>query len=213
VLPEHPYPDDLLMRANLVAMLGRLAEAQALAREANERLVEYRGFGGEHWVADIAILAGDHEAAAAHLRRFCDLLEAKGRRNNLSLYVARLGRELYALGRVEEAEELAQQGRELAAEEDFTPQVAWRQAQALVDASRGRYDEAQTLAREAVAIAEPTDALNWQGEAWSDLGDVLAAGGRADEAAGAFEQALDRFERKKNLAMVAQVRPRLAALT
>jgi class 3 adenylate cyclase/tetratricopeptide (TPR) repeat protein len=213
VLPEHPYPDDLLMRANLVAMLGRLAEAQALAREANERLVEYRGFGGEHWVADIAILAGDHEAAAAHLRRFCDLLEAKGRRNNLSLYVARLGRELYALGRVAEAEELAQQGRELAADQDFTPQIAWRQAQALVDASRGRYDEAQMLAREAVAIAEPTDALNWQGEAWSDLVDVLAAGGRADEAAGAFEQALDRFERKKNLAMVAQVRPRLAALT
>jgi class 3 adenylate cyclase/tetratricopeptide (TPR) repeat protein len=212
VLPEHPYPDDLLMRANLVAMLGRLAEAQTLAREANERLVEYRGFGGEHWVADIAILAGDHEAAAAHLRRFCDLLEAKGRRNNLSLFVARLARELYALGRVDEAEELARQGRELAAEQDVTPQIAWRQAQALVEVSRGRYDEAQMLAREAVAIAEPTDALNWQGEAWSDLGDVLAAGGRADEAAGAFEQALDRFERKKNLAMVAQVRPRLEAL-
>jgi class 3 adenylate cyclase/tetratricopeptide (TPR) repeat protein len=212
VLPEHPYPDDLLLRALLVAMLGRLVEAQALAREANERLVEYRGFGGEHWVADIAILAGDHEAAAAHLRRFCDLLEAKGRRNNLSLFVARLSRELYALGRVDEAEELARQGRDLAAEQDFSPQAAWRQTQALVHASRGRHDEAEMLAREAVAIAEPTDALNMQGEAWSDLAEVLAAGGRTGEAVGALEQALERFERKKNLAMVAQVRPRLEEL-
>ncbi len=211
-LSANPYPDDLLMRVNLVAMLGRLDEARALAREGNQLLQEYRGFGGEHWVAEVDILAGDHEAAAVNLRRFCDLLEAKGRRNNLSLYAPRLGRELYALGRLDEAEALARQGRELAAEADITPQIAWRQAQALVDSARGRYSEAETLAREAVAIAERTDALNWQGEASHDLAEVLAAGGRTDEAVGSFEQALDRFERKKNLAMVAQVRPRLEAL-
>jgi class 3 adenylate cyclase/tetratricopeptide (TPR) repeat protein len=211
-LPANPYPDDLLMRANLVAMLGRLDEARALAREANQLLQEYRGFGGEHWVAEVDILAGDHEAAAVNLRRFCDLLEAKGRRNNLSLYAPRLGRELYALGRLDEAEALAQLGRELAAEQDVAPQVAWRQAQALVDAARGRYAEAEALAREAVVIAESTDTLNWQGEAWHDLAEVLAAAGRRDEAVRGLEQALDRFERKKNLAMVDQVRPRLAAL-
>ncbi len=212
VLPEHPYPDDLLMRANLVAMLGRLDEARALARDANQRLQEYRGFGGEHWVAEIDILAGDHEAAAVNLRRFCDVLEAKGRRNFLSLYAPRLGRELYALGRHEEAAALARQGRELAAEQDLSAQIPWRQAQALVDAARGRHVEAEVLIREAVAFAEQTDALNLQGEALSDLGEVLAAGGRIDEAAAALEQALERFERKKNLAMVAQVRPRLEAL-
>ena len=212
VLPGHPYPDDLLMRANLVAMLGRLDEARALARDANQRLQEYRGFGGEHWVAEIDILAGDHEAAAVNLRRFCDVLEAKGRRNFLSLYAPRLGRELYALGRHEEAAALARQGRELAAEQDLAAQIPWRQAQALVDAARGRHVEAEVLIREAVAFAEQTDALNLQGEALSDLGEVLAAGGRIDEAAAALEQALERFERKKNLAMVAQVRPRLEAL-
>jgi class 3 adenylate cyclase len=210
--PANPYPDDLLMRAIVVAMLGRLDEARALAREANQRLREYRGFGGEHWVAEVDILAGDHEAAAANLRLFCNLLEEKGRRSNLSTYAPRLARELHALGRLDEAEALAQQGRELAAEADIAPQVAWRQAQALVDATRGRYAEAEALARDAVAIAERTDALNWQGEVWNDLGEVLAAGGRTDEAAAALGQALDRFERKKNLAMVAQMRPRLAAL-
>ena len=41
---------------------------------------------------------------------------------------------------------------------------------------------------------------------------MLAAAGRIDEAAEALDQALERYERKKNLAMVAQVRPKLDAL-
>jgi Tetratricopeptide repeat len=50
------------------------------------------------------------------------------------------------------------------------------------------------------------------GDAYGDLADVLTAAGRTDEAAEALEQALDRYERKKNLAMVAQVKPKLEAL-
>ena len=41
---------------------------------------------------------------------------------------------------------------------------------------------------------------------------MLATAGRSEEAAAALEQALERYERKKNLAMVAQVRPKLEAL-
>ena len=67
------------------------------------------------------------------------------------------------------------------------------------------------MAREAVEIGERTDALNWQGDALCDLAQVLEAAGRPSEAAEALEQALDRYERKQNLAMVAQVRPRLEA--
>ena len=57
-----------------------------------------------------------------------------------------------------------------------------------------------------MAIGEATDALNLQGDAYCDLAEVLAAAGRTDEAAQTLEQALERYERKKNLAMVAQVR-------
>jgi len=39
-----------------------------------------------------------------------------------------------------------------------------------------------------------------------------ASRGRTEEAAATLEQALERYERKKNLALVAQVRPRLEAL-
>jgi hypothetical protein len=41
---------------------------------------------------------------------------------------------------------------------------------------------------------------------------VLEAAGRGDEAAETLEQALERYERTKNLAMVAQVRSRLEGL-
>ena len=211
-LPESPYADDLLIRAILVAMLGRLDEASTIAREANQRLRELRGFGAGQWLAEIAILAGDHEAAVDHLIQFCQLLDAQGRRNNLSTFAPALGRELCALGRHDEAEVQALLGRELAGEQDVSSQALWRQAQALVHAARGRHAEAEALAREAVAIVEPTDHLLMQGDAFCDLAEVLAAAGRAEEAAQALEQALDRYERKKNLAMVAQVRPKLEEL-
>ena len=72
--------------------------------------------------------------------------------------------------------------------------------------------EAERLAREAVAVSERTDLLNEQCLALWDLGEVLAAAGRPDDAAAAFEQALDRCQRKKNLALARQVRERLAEL-
>jgi tetratricopeptide (TPR) repeat protein len=88
-------------------------------------------------------------------------------------------------------------------------QGLWRQVQALVLAHRGEYVEAESLARDAVAIMEKTDALNWQGDALCDLAEVLEEAGRHEEAVEIFQAAIERYERKKNLAMVAQVAQRL----
>jgi hypothetical protein len=62
-----------------------------------------------------------------------------------------------------------------------------------------------------VAIAESTDSLGEQGDVLVDLAEVLSHAGRADAAAEALEQALDRYERKKNLVMAERVREQLAA--
>ncbi len=91
-------------------------------------------------------------------------------------------------------------------------QALWRQLEAVVLVSRGESVAAQNLAREAVELTDRTDCLNMQGDALCDLAEVLAGGGSDDEAAAALEQALDRYERKKNLAMLTQVRPKLEAL-
>jgi DNA-binding SARP family transcriptional activator len=211
-LSEHPSPNTLLRRAMLLAMLGRFREARQLATEAGAQAREFASFDPDDTLAAVATLAGDHETAAQHLRRLCDHLEERGGRGWLSGYAPMLGRELCALGRYDEAEPLAQKGRELGDPEDAFSQMAPRQTQALVHSHRGRHAEAETLAREAVEIGERTDALNMQGDALCDLAQVLEAAGRPAEAAVVLEEALDRYERKQNLAMVHQVQPRLEAL-
>ena len=72
--------------------------------------------------------------------------------------------------------------------------------------------EAESLAREAVAITESTDALNIQGDALCALADVLDTAGRTDEAQPVLTQALERYERKMNHAQAAQTRARLSDL-
>jgi ATP/maltotriose-dependent transcriptional regulator MalT len=84
--------------------------------------------------------------------------------------------------------------------------------QALVHAHRGEHADAEQLAREAVAITEQTDGLNFQGNALHDLAEVLHAAGRGPEAAAALAAALERYERKGNVPMARQVRARLATL-
>jgi hypothetical protein len=209
-LPANPSPPDMLLRAVLLAMLGRFDEAWPLTREANDRLRASRGAFEEAWLAEIAVLEGDHEAAAGYLRRSYEYSRAGGMSDSFN--ALELARVLCALGRYDEAEPLTQLGGELADENDVWAQARWRQAQALVDAASGKHAEAEVLAHEAVEISEQTDALNMQGEALCDLAEVLALGGHREAAAAALEQALERYERKRNLAIAGQVRERLRAL-
>jgi len=212
-LPANPDAWVQLRRSTLLAMLARFDEAWAIALAARERLREV-GAEDDGWLqfADIALLAGDHESAVGYLRTGCDLLERRGAWGPLSTLAPLLGRSLHALGHSEEAEHLARRGRELGSEDDLPTQTLWRQVQALVHAHRGEHEEAERLAREAVSVADQMDALNVQGDAYRDLAEVLAAAGRPAEAAEELEQALERYERKKNLAMVAQVKPKLEEL-
>jgi tetratricopeptide (TPR) repeat protein len=194
-------------------MLGRFDEAWGLALPAAERA---RGLGGleagDAQVALLAVHAGDHELAARHLRDVCRSFEREGWQADLSTFAPLLGRSLCALGRFDEAEPLAALGRQMGTEGDVVTQMLWRQVAGLVSAHRHEHAEGERLTREAVEIAGRTDALIFQGDALCDLAEVLAAAGRTDEAADALEQALERYERKKNVAMVAQVRPRLESL-
>jgi class 3 adenylate cyclase/tetratricopeptide (TPR) repeat protein len=213
LLPENPHPRVLVARAWLLAMLGRSEEAARLSRDAGER---WRELTGDDWVefvlAHIASTDGDHVAAAAHFRRFCDMVEQRGQRGFLSTFAGWLGRELCLIGDYDEAARWAGVSREAGSETDVLTQMLWRQVQALVQAHQLEHAQAEPLAREAVALGDTTDFLTFQGDALCDLAEVLAAAGRVEEAAEAYEQALDRYSRKKNLAMVVQVQPRRDAL-
>jgi tetratricopeptide (TPR) repeat protein len=212
LLSDDPHPSPRLFVAILLAMLGRVDEARELGQEQSRRLRELTGDdGGEMVLAFVAEVTGDHETAARYRRITCDRLERQGNRSVLSTIAPELGRSLCMLGRYEEAEPLAQLGRELGDEGDAATQMQWRQVQALVCSHRGQHEEAERLAREAVAIAEGTDALSWHGDALYDLAEVLERAAKSEEARAALEAALERYERKRNLAMAAQVRQQLEA--
>ena len=81
--------------------------------------------------------------------------------------------------------------------------------QARVLGYRGESESAEALAREAVTIVEQTDGSNMAGDAYCDLADVLAAAGRTRRPPRRSSRRSIAMDAKENLAMVAQVRPRL----
>ena len=203
-----------LDRAILLAMLDRIDEARALAADVAEQT---RELGMYHftaaWIAQIEELSGDYETVVDEQRIVCDYFADHGHTAGLSIAAPRRGRALCALGRFDEAEQLAAQGRELGHHsEDADARSLWRQVAALVQASRAEYTEAERLAREAVAVMQTTDALWRQGDAVFDLAQVLEAAGRHDQAAAAYREALEIYERKQIVPLVRRTRERLAAL-
>jgi tetratricopeptide (TPR) repeat protein len=213
VMGEPPHPADLQLRAVLLAMLGQIEEAWALGLSADEQARELGISSGATFLGELALIAGDRQAAAEYLRVSCEEMEKRGTTAVLSSYAPLLGRVVCVLGRPDEAERLANKGRELGDAEDLWTQALWRQAQALVHSARGEHEEAVRLAEEALAWWTPSDSLLRQGEAYCDLAEVLAAAGRRDEAIAAWREALDCYERKRVIPAADRVRELLAERT
>ena len=89
--------------------------------------------------------------------------------------------------------------REAAADEDLSAQAFGRGLYARILADRGRYREAEELARSAAALAAQTDFLSDHADILLELSHVLAATGQVAEAHFAATQALALYERKGNL--------------
>jgi tetratricopeptide (TPR) repeat protein len=122
-----------------------------------------------------------------------------GERMFRSTTAAFLARAVLEQGREEEAEELAKLSAELASEGDLLSQVLWRGVRARVLARRSQFEEAEVLAREAVAFAQMTDFVNHRADAQLDLAQVLRASLRDNEAIAAASEALRLYELKGNL--------------
>ena len=205
-------------RALALAMLGRFEEARRLVAEVRAETADrgqrssLAGLDAEI-IVELELLLGDPAAAIAAGERGCAILEELGQSAVLWTAAGRLARAYFEVGRLDEAEGWALRSAEVGASDDVITQMLWRQARARVLSARGKHAEAERLAREAVVFGADTQMLDAQAEAHADLADVLEAVGRAGEAAVAFEDALERFERKENLVRAGQVRERLAALT
>ena len=107
-----------------------------------------------HLEAFVRLLAGQPALAEAPLRADVETLSAMSDGGALATTTALLAQAVYAQGRMDEAGELCRD-RPTAAPPRRTSltQVIWRGVQAKVLARDGRCEEAEALAREAVALA------------------------------------------------------------
>jgi class 3 adenylate cyclase/tetratricopeptide (TPR) repeat protein len=186
--------------AQLHAMQGEHDDARALYARARAMLEEL----GVHVLAasvsldsgPVELMAGNPAAAERELRRDHDVLSALGEKYLLSTMTGYLARAVQLQGRLDEALELAGLCEELSVEEDMESQALIRAVRAKVFAARGDHENARTLAREGVEFVRRTDSPVMQADALLDLGEVLGAGGMADEAIDATAKALALYEQK-----------------
>jgi tetratricopeptide (TPR) repeat protein len=160
----------------------------------------------------IEMLAGDAAAAEREFRSAYAELAKMEETGYLSTVAALLAHALLALHRHEEAEEFVRQTRAAAAHDDVSAQTLWRTAEAKILASRGDFVEAERLARQAVAITEETEILNYRADALMDLAVVLERAGRTDEAAESIRAALELYKLKGNTVSVRWASARMDAL-
>jgi class 3 adenylate cyclase/tetratricopeptide (TPR) repeat protein len=204
----------LVARAHLVAAQGDLDAARAFGSQARA-LAEEHGLDGTHpglVAGHIELLAGDAAAAERVLRRVCEYQEKVGELGFLASSGPQLADAVYAQGRYEEALRITEQWPldRLTVPEDADANVNWRRVRAKALAQTGKLDEAEHLAREAVAIASATDVLDLRADAFADLGEVLRLAGRLQESRTAVEEAIALYDEKGNIFGAGRLRALLA---
>jgi tetratricopeptide (TPR) repeat protein len=200
-------------RAVLLAMLGRFDEAWPLAEARSSHLREVTGDTSREayeYLALVAGIEGDRERAGRYgaeaITRIAHVPvpAATGK--------ARLARELCYLARFDEAERLLEEARAVPPPGSGVRVMA-AAAEALLLAHRGELEQAEALARTALATAETkTENILWQAYTHEDLAAVLERAGRIDEARGALERALAIWARKGCLPCAQRVRDRIDSL-
>jgi hypothetical protein len=192
--------------AYLHAIRGELQPAEALLAEARGILNELGGLGTgvSHLEAFVRLLAGQPERAEGLLREDVETLSAMSVGAALATTTALLAQAVLAQGRPGEADDLALEAGRRAAPRDTLTQALWREVRARVLMLEGNGEDALALAREAVAVLEPTDLLSHRGDAMLDLAAVLRSCDRRDESANAARAAVALYERKGNAVAAAR---------
>ena len=176
-----------------------------------------REFGADFYVAGSAqeqaqleLESGEPAAAEIAAREAYEMYTAL-RGNDPSSAASLLARALLEQGRVDEADHFARVSEEKTQADDVGGQMEWRSVRARVLARRGDRDEAEAVAREAVALGEPTDYFEFHAQALIALAEALSD--RPHEAMPCLEEAIRLYERKESVVGIERTRARLRELT
>ncbi|HJU37291.1 MAG TPA: adenylate/guanylate cyclase domain-containing protein [Gaiellaceae bacterium] len=211
---EHPF--FLANLAQLESMRGNIGLARENYREAREKGKE-RGqlllaASTTMEAAECELTAGDPQRAADIALEGVAELESLGELGWLSTVAGHAAEALHRLGRDEDAWRMTERAEAAGAPDDVITQLLVWQVRAKILARRGELQEAERLAREAVALSAPTDSLEVKANAECDLATVLAMSGKRDEALDALARADALFAEKGHTAGGARVQEMRAGL-
>jgi tetratricopeptide (TPR) repeat protein len=211
---EHPF--FLANLAQLESMRGNIGLARENYGEARQKGKER---GQLLLAASVTMEAAEAELTAGDPQRAADIalegvaeLESLGEHGWLSTVAGHAAEALLRLGRDEDAWRMTEQAEAAGAPDDVITQLLIWQVRAKILARRGALEEAERLAREAVALSEPTDSLEVKANAQCDLATVLGAAGKPDEALAALARAEAYFTEKGHTAGAARVQEMRAEL-
>jgi tetratricopeptide (TPR) repeat protein len=204
-----------LARAAALVMVGHVEEATAII-QAERAAIRAQGVWADpglegQRMSFIAVRAGRLELADEILADACRCLEAQGENGTFSTSAARRAVILADLDRLEDAEAWAGRATDAGASDDILTHILAKRALAKVRARRGEAG-AEQLARDAVNLALTTDFLCDQGDAYTDLAEVLEGVGKRSEAAAMFETAVTLYRAKGDVTGEAAARARADAL-
>jgi class 3 adenylate cyclase/predicted ATPase len=192
--------------AHLRARRGEFEEAQRLAARCRDILWEtgaiWRFWAFSEIVWDVKMLAGETDEALEVLTEGYEQIERMG--STFALLSAWLAQSLYAVGRFDDAEQRAQVAVD--AVDDDLARCAGMGVLAMVLARRGRFEEGERMAREAVAYFEGREYSIDRTDVVMDLAEVLRLAGRHDEAIATVNEALVLFEQREDIVSAARAR-------
>ena len=162
-------------------------------------------------VSHIESLAGAFDQHARLLREALDRWEGMFGDTN-SILASMLAQSLFELGRFAEAQSYVNAARESEGGDHPHIEPLWKQAQAQLFAEAGRLEEAEVLAREALATLRPTEFIWQTADALMVLADVEHRLGHETEAVEAVREALDRYRRKGIIPSIARASAVLKSL-
>jgi class 3 adenylate cyclase/tetratricopeptide (TPR) repeat protein len=203
-------------RSILLAIQGRAEEGRRQSERAirlHEDLGQIVNAATVKWEFCQQDIWTDPDSAERELRWCVDTLERLGETGYLSTAAAILADAIYLQGQYEEAERFTRMSEETSGPDDLVSQAGWRRVRAKILARRGQVEAAVALAKEAVAISQPSDYPSYKGEPLMDLAEVLRLAGRTVQAEEAAKKALSLFEQKGNVVSAHRARALIADLT
>jgi tetratricopeptide (TPR) repeat protein len=206
----------LAVRGVLTSYRGRFEEGRADLRAGRSLL---RDLGNSAYWTGTAMLAGDLELTAGDPRAAYDtltegheVLAAYTETGYLATIVGHRSQAALALGRDDEALELAAEAQRLAQKDDFEPISRVRLIKSQIMARRGDFERADELLGEAAELIEHTDFGTLHIDLYEARANVYRLAGRTHAEREALERALAAAEQKGHLVAAERARARLAEL-